>query len=247
MFSSCNEFSCLNLIKVISSENFPWNSYLKRMLKYREEIELDAADYARTKCLNKLLTSDDKNDVLLKIITHFLTLKLSKNVTQTHRDLILFSYLDNTNSKLVLNQFKYCLLDLVKNVRDEIKSKLLEPIFTFLIENLNDVDIMLEKTRHESVNKMLIETIINNYVVTSESAQFFVKNEKYFDYLIGYLNNTNQTQATVVIRYMKQVFVDKLAVSNQKLNFFQQLSPKMQSTLVKCCFDLLASSDINER
>jgi hypothetical protein len=154
--------------------------------------------------------------------------------TQTHRDLILFSYLDNVNSKLVLNQFKFCLLDMFRNVRDELKFKLLEAVFTFLMENLNDVD------SNEMVSKKLVDVIMNDYVITLESAQFFIKNEKYFDYLIGYLNNTNQTPATKVIRYMKQVFVNKLAVSNGKLKFFEQLPFKMQTSLVKCCFDLLS-------
>jgi hypothetical protein len=185
-------------------------------LKYREEIVLDGADYARTKRFSKLFSNDD-NDSLVKIISHLLTIKLIKSptpssssatpTTQTHRDLILFSYLGNVISKLVLNQFKFCLLDMFRNVCDELKFKLLEAIFTFLMENLNDVD------RNEMVNKNLVDVILNDYVIKTESAQFFIKKEKYFDYLIGYLNNANQTPATTF---------------------------KMQTSLVKCCFDLLS-------
>jgi hypothetical protein len=145
---------------------------------------------------------------------------------------------------LVLVKFKTILLGLFSKIREEFKLKFLESIFNLLVANLNEsnsLSVDQESDRYAiemSLNKSIIAQIVDSYLLNSKSSDFFNKNEKYFDYLIGYLNNNNQTKSAQLVRYFKQRFIAKLAADNMKFEFFQQLETKMQFEMLKCTFDM---------
>ena len=231
----------LNSSSFLSNESdYIWLGCLKKLLKHKKEIEIDGADYTKTKSFSKLFTAEDNAEQgksLTNAIAHFLTLDNKSN--QLYK-LQIFTFVDDQYSKLVLNEFKYCLLDLVKNLRDDAKLKLIQPVFALLISILGDASNEdSTSNKLELLNKKLFDLIVGYNLVTSKSSEFFKKDEKSFDYLIGYLNNKNQTKSTIMIRYFKRIFIEKLSASNKDTKFFQQLPRGMQHDLLKCCFDML--------
>ena len=93
-----------------------------------------------------------------------------------------------------------------------------------------------------ALQRHLLNLIVESHLVTRVSAEFFVHFDKYFDYLIGYLSNTDASAASGLLRHTKQTFVAKLARSGRELDFFARLSASQQLRLLDCCFDMLSSS-----
>jgi hypothetical protein len=219
-----------------------WSSYLKRILKHRQEIEIDGADYMRTKCLNKILSNSankEDNKEICNFILNFLSQTFNSNKNKHN----LFYYFDDLNSKLILNEFKYCLLDLIKNLKDDIKLDFMEKIFNLVLNILNDTSSNTNDDL-DKLNLNLISLIVDNYMLTSKSSTFFHSNEKYFDYLIGYLNTRNvATKAGHVIEHFKQSFIN--IITNSKSNaeyFYNDLNEQMQMDLLKSIFDITTSN-----
>ena len=219
-----------------------WSSYLKRILKNRQEIEIDGADYMRTKCLNKILTnSSNKEDN--KEICNFISNFLSQTFNSTKNKYNLFYYFDDLNSKLILNEFKYCLLDLIKNLKDEIKLEFMDKIFNLALNILNETSPNTNDDL-DKLNLNLISLIVDNFLLTTKSSIFFKSNEKYFDYLIGYLNTRSvATKAGQVIEHFKQSFINKIIESKNNAElFFNELGEQMQIDLLKSIFDMTTSN-----
>lgn len=238
----------LNLLEQINEkceqENLEWKNYLKKLLKHRKEIEVDGTDYVRSKSLNKIFSSEDSSTILL-ILTQFFELSLAKQ-KQNLKPLQYNQFMSIHDSDLdsgcsILVKFKLCLLDLFKNAKDELKLKFQEVLFNQMLSNLNESSNLLEeeiKTDLVLLNKLILNLISSNFLVTKKSAEFFNQNEKYFDYLIGYLRNQSQAKSALFIRQLKTSLSEKLANENSKLKFFQQLEAKKQAEFLKCFFDM---------
>ncbi len=246
-------FAALDLFEkvhaALSKENLEnnswWVGFVKRMLKNRQEISIDGSDYVRTKSLNKILSSESDN--IYKILNFFLGLNRS-NQNQRFMSSSMAYFM---NSDLSLVKFKYSLLDLFKNAKDEYKFNILESLFNFLIKNLNDSASLLEGSKENSdrqleikINKSLIETLVNSYLVTTKSYSFLNDNQKFFDFLVGYLNNNNDSEANFMIKHFKSLLIQKLYHSNRQVQFFQQLNHQLQACLLKSCFDLHLSGSL---
>jgi len=98
----------------------------------------------------------------------------------------------------------------------------------------------------------LVVVLANSYFITSKSSQYFVSNEKHFDYLIGYLNKTYQetepaeskksAKLAKIIRLFSETLINKLAEGGVHVGeFFEKLSTRMQNDLVKCFFEIWLS------
>lgn len=121
-----------------------------------------------------------------------------KSLSRKPNQLVQFnSSLDSSThdiSCLVLVKFKLALLELFAHVGDEVKSKLMESIHNLLVSNLSESNSLAgdEPGLELRLNKAIVELIVDSYLLNSNSYEFFNKNEKHFDYLIGYLNNNSQ-------------------------------------------------------
>lgn len=181
---------------------------------------MDGGDYIRTK-LNKIMLSDEKLAAsLVDHLKKFFSITLRNNTSSSSihvsrplsspprpQHLVQFSsnldYSGNNTAAaadldikcLVLVKFKLILLHLFAYVDDDFKLKLMESVFGCLVTSLNESTSLTESDNRSSLelrlNKSLVAHIVDPYLLNSKSYQFFNKNEKYFDYLIGYLNNTS--------------------------------------------------------
>lgn len=220
--------------KLAQDENTScWSQFLRKLLKHKEEIEMDGGDYIRTK-LNKIMTSDDK--LASSIIDHlkkFLNASLKNSGISgrpnSPRPQHLAQFSSNLDSScdldikcLVLIKFKHILLHLFEFVNDNFKLKLAESIFSLLVTILNESSSLVESAPSDRLglelrlNKALLSLIVRPYLLNSKSFSFFNKNDKYFDYLVGYLNNTNQVFC---------VFSGFLSKRNFEFNLFRKNLP----------------------
>ena len=224
-------------------DSFKWQTLIKKLTKHREEIEIDGAAYVSSKCLGKLFVAES-SDSLFAIIEQFLRASSDKSGGS-----FFSNYLNEPHALLTLNKFKYCLLDLFKQLKDESKLKLLPPLMSMFLSICNyDLD---ENAAPNLVClfENQVRLITGNYLVTSKSSQYFIENEKYFDYLIGYLNRNDSSTHTAMHRILtvfNETFLNRLANGgNTVAQFFQQLGAKLQADLVKCCFDIWLSLSIS--
>lgn len=257
--TSSIRLSSLRLIEKLNErldeENVIWKNFLKKVLKYREEIEMDGGDYIRTK-FNKILSSDEKLSVtIIDYLKKFLVTSLKSGspisrVPNSPQHLAQFSSnLDSSSDIdvkcLVLVKFKLILLDLFALVDDTFKIKLFESVFGLLMTSINESSSLTDSTSSSRLglelrlNRALLDLIVDPYLLNSKSYSFLNKNEKYFDYLVGYLNNNSQEKSAQLLRYFKQRFMAKLGAENDvQLEFWSRLQARMQVDLLKCTFDL---------
>jgi hypothetical protein len=229
----------LGLLEKIQSklnENSEWFSYLKKLLKHRQEIEIDGRDYVRTKSMNKIFSSSNSNDSILSSLNQFLSMNRT-TTTQKHSTPFFLE------SDLSLSKFKYCLIDLFKNLKDDYKSEILDSLFQYLISSINESTPNMPKDLI-AINKNLIEILVNNYLLTKKSHSFLNSNEKHFDFIVGYLNNHIKNEANFMIEHFKFNFIQKLAITNSQIGFFQNLKEKLQLALLKSCFDTLVEKSL---
>ncbi len=242
----------INLLEKINqadlTELFVWSTFIRKLVKHKQEIQIDGAEYLKTKCMNRIFSSNENNSDLFNVISQFLYVTNTNKTPVKQQKLTFFSnYLNDSSSLLVLNKFKYCVLEVLANLKDEFKLKLLDQIMNIFLCIVNH-DNNNEKLMH--VYQGIFKSIVQSYLVTSKSSDFFSQNVKYFDYLIGYLNmNSNSEVAdnktAQLIRYFNLNLIEKLASSNMATNFFQNLTLKMQNDLVKCCFDIWLSYSVD--
>lgn len=215
----------------------------QRLLKYKEEIEMDGGDYIRTK-LNKILSSDEKlSTTVLSQLNRFIALSLKSSSRQLAALSPKVAQFDASSTPdldikcQVLIKFKLIVLELFALVNDDTKLKLMESIFSMLIANLNESSALVDDDNHWRVNKSILTRIVDSYLLNEKSYAFFNKNEKYFDYLIGYLNNNCSDKSAELLRYFKQEFMSKLASTSPDA-FWSRLLARMQIDLLKCTFDI---------
>lgn len=97
----------------------------------------------------------------------------------------------NANHSLaVLNKFKFCLLDLFKELKADVKLPFMDVTMNLFLNICNDD--LANGQELSGIFEKMVQTLATNYFITSKSSQYFAKNEKYFDYLIGYLNRAFQ-------------------------------------------------------
>lgn len=184
---------------------------------------MDGGDYIRTK-LNKIMMSDEKLAVsLIDHLQKFLSISLrngsiSNNSTSSTsprpQHLVQFSSnLDASSDHLdikclVLVKFKLILLHLFAYVDDELKLKLMESVFGVLITSLNESSSLMKSGDASNrvglelkLNKSLLALIVDPYLLNTKSYLFFNKHEKYFDYLVGYLNNNSLVNIIKLLNY----------------------------------------------
>ena len=233
-----------------------WSIYLKKLLKHRQEIEIDGNDYVKTKSLNKIFdkNANENNDTISKYLNQYMALSRA-NINQRFSASSMAYYLD---SDLILVKFKHSLLDLFKDIKDDFKSNIMDSIFNCLIRNLNDSASLVvpasssdedrrEKQLEIEINKSLIEIIVSGYLLTRKSPSFLNANQKSFDLIVGYLNNNTSGADAFMIKCFKHQFVQKLGEENRRLHFFQQLSGKHQLELLKSCFDIHLNGDVDQQ
>ena len=224
-----------------------WRTYLSKLLKYRKEIEMDGgADYVRVKCLTRLLSAS-----VTATIVHFLSMPVPKSSSSasSSSSSSLFFYFDEFNSRLILNEFKYCLLELIKDVAGEQKLAFMETIMTMLVAQLTEASGGSEL---ETLSVRIVHLVVRHFVLSATAAADFFSSAqqqqqdvKHFDYLVGYLNNRNdEARATLLIRHLKRTFVHELAKQNGL--FFAKLADKQQLELLKCLFDMMMSKAADE-
>lgn len=209
---------------------------------------VDGAVYLRNKCMNKIFSSSTE---FLSIIDSFLA------TTNKSTSLTFFSnFLNEAQSLQLLTKFKFCLLDLFKDLKPDAKQHFLD-ITMNLFLNICNFDLSKDTTSMHTLFEKIVVILANNYFVTVKSSQYFVKNEKHFDYLLGYLNRTSQRCLTIsspsqdeskienIINLFSQTLIEKLSdASGLVREFFSKLSDRMQNDLVKCFFDIWLSSSV---
>jgi hypothetical protein len=245
----------INLLEKINStiktDDFVWSDFIKKIVKHKQEIQIDGSDYLKSKCLNKIFGNNEKNLELFNVISQFLfAINTNKTPVKQQKQTFFSNYLNNSSSLLVLNKFKFCLLDTFINLKDEFKLKLLDQVMNLFLNIVNDDELNTEKIGLFKVYQVIVKTCIENYLITSKSNEFFIKNKKYFDYIIGYLNMNSNVDNTLnktaeLIRYFNLNLIEKLARSNESIRFFQSLPVNMQFDLVKCFFDIWLSNSSN--
>lgn len=181
---------------------------------------MDGGDYIRAK-LTKILSSEENiASMIIEHLNKFLNLTLkslpgsssisrSAVVPKSHQTAQFTPPLDSVGIDLdskcqILIKFKIILLDLFGLVSEDIKQTIMESIFGLLVVTLNESSMVLEKadlsqteTTECRLIKDILDRIVEFYLLNSKSHVFFNKNEKYFDYLIGYLNNNAQVQILI--------------------------------------------------
>jgi hypothetical protein len=239
------------LASVKLENNTWWSGYVKKILRNRQEIAVDGSDYIRTRSLNKIFEKSGDCESMCKILGYFLGLSRSG---QNQRFASMAYYLD---TDLVLAKFKHALLDLFKRVRDEFKYVMLESVYSLLVMSLNDsASLLLDSAVTEAavadrkleirIVKSLIDTLASNYLVTSKAPLFLNKNEKFFDLLVGYLNTDTAVAGNFMVGEFKQRFVHALHKLNRQTLFFQQLTHKLQTGLLRACFDLHVAGSLKQ-
>lgn len=214
-------------------------SFLKKLLKHRQEIEIDGTDYVRSKSLNKILDKKGESDSIYRVLNHFISLSKSKSGKMAQHYYI--------GSDFVLTGIKYTLLDLFRRVRDEHKVNLLDGLFNLVFGILNDSADLLQLDVNEreaeiKEKEKLITLIVSEFVLSGQSSSFLNQHEKHFDFLIGYLNNHIDNEANFLIKHFRETFMTCLA-ANRSVQFFQNLSQaRLQPELLKACFDNLYKS-----
>ncbi|RNA28958.1 HEAT repeat-containing 1 [Brachionus plicatilis] len=215
-------------------ESCAWKSWLKKLLKHRQEIEIDGADYVRTKSLNKIFASDCQ---FVDLVHKNLELSVNK-LKNTHLFAQFSSARDSESDSEchILVKFKHMILDLCKNVKEDHKVKLLNVLFQILVQLLTESDALVCSKDADLVenNKKIINVVSSEFILTAKSANFFNQNDKCFDYLIGYLNNKNLDASAGFVRCFKMVLVSKLG---QHVEFFKLLDAKKQFEFMSCLFD----------
>lgn len=176
---------------------------------------MDGGDYIRTK-LNKIMLSDEKLAVsLIDHLQKFFAISLrngsiSNSSPSSPRPQHLVQFSSNLDASsdhldikcLVLVKFKLILLHLFAYVNDELKLKLMESVFEVLITSLNESSSLMKSGGgggdasnrvglELKLNKSLLALIVDPYLLNTKSYLFFNKHGKYFDYLVGYLNNNS--------------------------------------------------------
>ncbi|CAF0714899.1 unnamed protein product [Brachionus calyciflorus] len=220
-----------------------WKTYLKKLLKHKQEIEIDGTDYVRSKSLNKILSSDES---VVNYLSNNLELSLNKfKHSQQYAQFNSAKDSELDSECFILVKFKHCVLDLIKNIKDDYKCKFLGVLFQHLIQLLTESSSLLNSKNSEliQINKKIIELISNNFIINRKSADFFNQNDKYFDYLIGYMNNKNLDESADFVRSLKVAVVNKLSI---QIDFFMGLERKKQFDFLKCLFDTWLFSSSNQ-
>ena len=183
--------------------------------------------------MNKIFASSTE---FLPIIDHFLC---ATNKTQSNT--FFSNFLNDSHSNLLLNKFKLCVLDLFKDLKADAKLHFMDVTMNLFLNTCNsDLDAKDEKNLGVLFEELVV-TLADHYFITSKSSQYFVKNEKHFDYLIGYLNRTSQetdneivaSKTAKIISRFSTALITKLSdASGQVSEFFEKLTVRMQNDLV---------------
>jgi len=193
--------------------------------------------------MNKIFSSSTE---FLPMIDQFLC------ATTSPQSATFFSnFLNSTHSIQLLNKFKLCLLDLFKDLKADIKLHFMDVTMNLFLNICNSDLQVLDDTnvKLHLLFENLVVVLANSYFITSKSSQYFVSNEKHFDYLIGYLNRTCQEPETAesqksakmakIIRLFSETLINKLADAGGLVaEFFEKLTVRMQNDLVKCFFEI---------
>ena len=211
-----------------------WKHYVKKLLKHRQEIEIDGADYVRTKSLNKIFASDAE---IVSMVEKSLEFSLNK-LKNTHQlaQFVSAKDLDTDSGCHILVLFKHMLLDLCKQIKQDFKIKYLNVLFQILVQLLTESNLLIDTKDSILVktNKQIINVISREFILTPKSASFFNQNNKCFDYLIGYLNNKNMDKSAEFVQCFKMNLVGKLSSG---VEFFKLLDIGKQSEFAGCLFD----------
>jgi hypothetical protein len=104
------------------------------------------------------------------------------------------NFLNASHSITILNKFKLCLLDLFKELKAEFKQPFMDVTMNLFL-NICNYDLADDSSKKLSgLFGKVVQVLATNYFVTSKSSLYFAKNEKHFDYLIGYLNRAFQVR-----------------------------------------------------
>ena len=144
-----------------------WLNYIKKLIKHSEEIIIDGEGYV-PKCLNKIFTSSTE---FLSIIEQFLS------ATTTSKSKTFFSnFLNDQHSLAVLYKFKFCLLDLFKELKAESKLHFMDVTMNLFL-NICNYDLTKEDSHELSgLFEQVALVLADSYFVTAKSGQYFAKN-----------------------------------------------------------------------
>jgi hypothetical protein len=225
----------LNLLENIYSSNISesdqktghdWSSCIKRMMKYRAELEADS-EYIGRKCLNRML---EKSSTTSQIIEDFLQqpFEINDKMTKNQKQLFFYTYVYDSkfSTGLTFVQFKYCILDLIKHLKDELKLNLLNSVF-----NLFDILTVKEKPLMISAQLKddIVQLIARDHFLTKNSSTYFVKNSTSFKRII------DEAKVNKSVRWC---FIKSLEnYSNHLSQFYSQLTKEIQLELIDFCFD----------
>ena len=232
-------------------ESFMWSAFIRKLVKHRQEIQVDRVDYLSSKCLSKILNNNESDQAqkILDSVNQFLTTPADPVNTKVQRQLFFFSFASDSSAAQLVNQFKHALLDLFKLVKEDVKLKIFDSCFSLFMSNI----AQLTSTTKDKVQLVKInELIITNYFLTKKSASFFNSHEKQFKALVSFLNTSfgqmdAEDGAEVQALKLKLVecFVEALSSQSVSIKFFQQLSFDNQLDLLKCCLEMWLSKSFN--
>ena len=99
---------------VSEGDSFLWSAFIRKLVKHRQEIQVDRVDYLSSKCLSKILNNNESDQAqkILDSVNRFLATPADPVNTKVQRQLFFFSFASDSSAAQLVNQFKHAFLDL---------------------------------------------------------------------------------------------------------------------------------------
>ena len=99
---------------VSEGDSFLWSAFIRKLVKHRQEIQVDRVDYLSSKCLSKILNNNESDQAqkILDSVNRFLATPADPVNTKVQRQLFFFSFASDSSAAQLVNQFKHALLHL---------------------------------------------------------------------------------------------------------------------------------------